>query len=135
MQRLSGLAVLWNSFCGEIGVGTNHICLGQKYILGRLCADDKKVISSATIIVGMVITSPCAVPKLVHSRWPGVSSSLGGSALLADQAAEYLLPALTGASSRYHDRFVVIGRLPLPGLMRPMSVTAPGEQGWTTARR
>ena len=35
----------------------------------------------------------CAVPKLAHGRWPGVSRSLGRSAVLADQAAEDL-PAL-----------------------------------------
>jgi hypothetical protein len=41
----------------------------------------------------VLVEDPCAVPKLVHSHWPGVSRSLGCSAVLADQAAEDL-PAL-----------------------------------------
>ena len=68
------------------------------------------------------------MPKLVHSRRPAVSYSLGCSAVFADQAAENL-PALDpgsnidGAAGLAQRRFLV------QALVRSMSVIVAGELG------
>jgi hypothetical protein len=70
---------------------------------------------------GRGVVAACPVPKLAHSRRPGVSRSLGCSVVLADQAAEDL-PALDpggdidGAAGLAQRRFL------LQALMRAVAL-------------
>ena len=76
---------------------------------------------------GLRIVSTCPVPKLVSCCWPGVSCSLGCSAVLADQAAEDL-PAFD--PGRDIDVSARRPRQLLPqALTRTMPVVMTGELG------
>ncbi len=71
---------------------------------------------------------PCAVPKLVHPRWPVVLRSLGCSAVFADQPSDDA-PALDPGSDVDSVARLVKRRSLMQRLVRPVAVVMPRVLG------